>query len=77
MMYVLDFFLILRLQLRPTAKGRSLPWSNNRLKVKIAPTVQHWKNDNEKPSRHCDSMSGDWEIGTFHVFSGIFNIEKA
>ena len=42
MTYVLCFF-ILRLRLRPTAKGRSLSGPNIRLrpKVKIAPTVQH------------------------------------
>ena len=36
--------LILRLRLRPTAKGRSFSGPNIRLrpKVKIAPTVQHW-----------------------------------
>ena len=42
MTYVLHFF-ILRLRLRPTAKGRSLSGPNIRLrpKVKIVPTVQH------------------------------------
>ena len=42
--YVLGFF-ILRLRLRPTAKGRSLSGPNIRLrpKVKIAPMVQHCK----------------------------------
>ena len=38
-------FFILRLWLQPTAKGRSLSGPNIRLrpKVKIKPTVQHWK----------------------------------
>ena len=44
MTYVLHIF-ILRLRLRPMAKGRSLSGPNIRLqlKVKIAPTVQHCK----------------------------------
>ena len=39
-----EFFLILRLRLRPMAKGRSLSGPNIRLrpKVKIAPRVQHY-----------------------------------
>ena len=39
-----DLFFILRLWLRPTAKGRSFSGPNIRLrpKVKIVPTVQHW-----------------------------------
>ena len=41
-------FLFLRLRLRPTAKGQSFSVPNIRLrpKVKIAPTVQHWKDHN-------------------------------
>ena len=37
-------FFIIRLRLRPTAKGRSFSGPNIRLrpKVKIEPTVQHW-----------------------------------
>ena len=40
-------FFILRLRLRPTAKGRSFSGPNIRLrpKVKIVPTVQHWNTD--------------------------------
>ena len=46
----LKFFLILRLRLRPTAKGRSLSGPNIRLrtKVKIAPSVQHWFSGSSK-----------------------------
>ena len=39
------YFEFLYLRLRPTAIGRSFPWTNLRLrpKVKNVPTVQHWR----------------------------------
>ena len=52
--HILCFF-ILRLWLQPTAKGRSLSGPNIwlRPKVKIGPTVQHWKYQTQKSHKIC------------------------
>ena len=61
----LKFFLILRLRLRPTAKGRSLSGPNIRLwpKAKIAHPVQHWKLD----IPILVTSQPNWHTKTYHM----------
>ena len=66
-------FFILRLRLRPTAKGRSFSGPNIRLrpKVKIAPTVQHWKSEQRKVSLICylHFFSNMWRVQLHNIFT--------
>ena len=68
MTYVLHFF-NLRLRLRSTAEGQSFSGPNIRLrpKVKIAPTVQHCRPDEQTPSLQIFDATASFILTRFRL----------